>query len=121
MKFFSLILFNLILMIPQKEGEIIGTWNMCKMGGNSSVEVSFNVCPTIEFKENKQGIINDKYKFQCKSKENSIEITFEDKNVSQYFTNHFIYKIQRSSDSEIEHLKLIDENGRWLKMSRNKK
>ena len=120
MKFFTIILFNLILVIPQKETEIIGVWHMCKMGGTSRVEVSYNVCPTIEFKENNQGIINDKYKFKWTFKEDSIEITFEDNYISQFFTNHSIYKIERNIDSECVRLKLVNENGKWLKMAQCK-
>ena len=121
MKISSIILVSLLLIIPQKEKEIIGTWNMCKMGGTSKVDVSFNACPTIEFKENNQGIINDKYKFQWKFKEESIQIIFKNKNISQYFTNNSIYKLETHSDTELKYLKLVDENGKWLKMSTNKK
>ena len=117
MKILSFILIVLTFITYQKI-DVIGSWTNCSTGDGKGMQINYNVCPVIDFKENGRGIINSKYEFHWTIKDQTIIFSSDSKDATQFFGNNLKFQMKSYSDSKLQYLKLIDDDGNWFLLAK---
>lgn len=118
MKILSTILISLLFIINQKNDIVVGKWTMCTSGDGKGMQQNYNVCPTIEFKNDGQGIINNKYQFHWTLENKKISFKYDSKDAMSFFGNESKLMFENFNDSKLQYLKIIDSRGYWYLLAK---